>query len=171
MTRHRTDAVARSRAEDKSMTPSRLAASEGTVGDEPGSGQMGTASDGTDKRTRLLVVDDDPRVRAAIGQTVALEADLVIVAAVGDAPGALAWAERSGPAVALVDALLRDEVTGLALVRSLGRVPGCAVVAMSARSGLRQAALDAGAVAFVEKGSDIDAILDAVRAAAPPHHL
>jgi DNA-binding NtrC family response regulator len=64
--------------------------------------------------------------------------------------------------VALVDVLLPDDVTGLALVRSLQR-PGCEVVAMSVRSGLRAAARAAGAVAFVEKGSDIDAILQAVR--------
>jgi len=40
-------------------------------------------------------------------------------------------------------------------------------VAMSVRDGLRDASLAAGAVAFVEKGGDIDAILDAVRAAGP----
>jgi DNA-binding NarL/FixJ family response regulator len=68
--------------------------------------------------------------------------------------------------VALVDILLPDEVTGLALVRSLVQWPGCTVVAMSVRDGLRPAALAAGAAAFVEKGSDIDAVLDAVRAAA-----
>jgi hypothetical protein len=64
------------------------------------------------------VAGDDARVRAAIGQTVALEADLVIVADAADGAAALA----------------------------------------------------AGAVAFAEKAGDIDAVLDAVRAAAPPHH-
>jgi hypothetical protein len=39
---------------------------------------------------------------------------------------------------------------------------------MSVRSGLRHAALAAGAVAFVEKGADIDAVLWAIRYAAQP---
>jgi DNA-binding NtrC family response regulator len=115
---------------------------------------------------RLLVADDDARVRMAIGQTIALEAGLVMVAAVAHAAAALVLAERTGPSVALVDVLIPDEATGLALIRSLGQRPGCAVVAMSVRGGLGQAALAAGAVAFVEK-DDIDAVLDAVRAAAP----
>lgn len=117
---------------------------------------------------RLLVADDDARVRAAIVQTISMEAGLVLVASAADAAAAMVLAERTGPSVTLVDVMLPDEATGLALVRSLARRPGCAVVAMSIRGGLRAAALAAGAAAFVEKG-DIDAVLAAVRAAAPPH--
>jgi DNA-binding NarL/FixJ family response regulator len=117
---------------------------------------------------RVLVADDDARVRGAIGQTIALEADLVLVASAADAPAALAGAERTSPAVALLDVLLPDADSGLALVTSLAQRPGGAVVAMSIRSGLRSAALAAGAVSFVEKGGDIQAVLDALRAAASP---
>lgn len=129
-----------------------------------------TGSQSPPRPVRLLLADDDARVRAAIGQTIALEPGLVIVADAADAPAALALAERTCPSVALVDVRLPDATTGLALVRSLSRRPGCAVVAMSVRGGLRAAALDAGAVAFVEKCGDIDAVLNAVRAAAAPHH-
>jgi DNA-binding NarL/FixJ family response regulator len=115
---------------------------------------------------RVLIVDDDPRVLQAIGSTIALEADMVTVAEAADAKTALAVAEDTKPSVALVDVLLPDDVTGLALVRSLQQRPGCEVVAMSVRSGLRAAARAAGAVAFVEKGGDIDALLQAVRLAA-----
>jgi DNA-binding NarL/FixJ family response regulator len=80
-------------------------------------------------------------------------------------------AGSTDPAVALVDVLLPEEVTGLALVRSLKQRPGCAVVAMSVRGGLRAAALAAGAVAFVEKESDIDALLNTVRTAASTHSV
>jgi two-component system response regulator DesR len=117
---------------------------------------------------RLLVADDDARVRAALGQTIALEAGLVVVASAASAAAALVLAERTGPSVALVDVLLPDEAAGLALVHSLARRPGCAVVAISVRGGLCRAALAAGAVAFAEK-DDIDTVLAAVRAAAPPH--
>ena len=114
----------------------------------------------------VLIVDDDPRVLQAIRSTIALESDMVMVAQAADARTALAAAEDSEPSVALVDVLLPDDVTGLALVRGLAQRSGCAVVAMSVRSGLRAAARAAGAVAFVEKSSDIDALLQAVRLAA-----
>ena len=115
---------------------------------------------------RLLLVDRDVRVRAAIHQTVVLEGDLTIVAEAADAAEALAAAARTDPSVALVDLLLPDTRTGLELVRGLSRRPGCAVVAMSERGGLREAALAAGAFALVDKSGDIDAILDTVRASA-----
>lgn len=112
-------------------------------------------------------MEDDARVRESLAQTIALGADLVVVAEAADAVAALALAERTDPSVALVDVLLADSTTGLALVRSLAQRPGCAVVAMSVRSGLRAAAGAAGSVAFFEKSSDIDALLNALRAAAP----
>jgi DNA-binding NarL/FixJ family response regulator len=126
----------------------------------------GTPAFEPDGPIRVLVVDDDPRVRQAIGNTVALEADMVMVGEAADARTALAVADEADPSVALVDVLLPDDVTGLALVGSLSQRPGCAVVAMSVRSGLNLAARRAGALAFVEKGGDIDALLHAVRSAA-----
>jgi DNA-binding NarL/FixJ family response regulator len=153
-TRHLPDAIDRGPGHSKTMTCPWFPPSVAAEGKPPG--------------IRVLVVDDDVRVRVAIGQTIALEADLIMAADSADAAAALALADRVNPAVALVDVILPDELTGLELVRNLSRRPGCAVVAMSVRNGLRDAALAAGAVAFVEKGSDIDAILAAVRAAAPP---
>jgi two-component system response regulator DesR len=116
---------------------------------------------------RMVLADDDARVRAAIIATVALEADLALVAAAA-APAALALAESTDPTVALVDLMLPDATAGLALVAALSQRPGCAVIAMSVQGGLRQAGLEAGAVAFAEKANGIDAILAAVRAAASP---
>lgn len=125
----------------------------------------------TERPVRVLVVDDDARVRGAIGQTIALETDLVMVAEAADATRALALAEGANPSVALVDVLLPDDSAGLALVARLAQRPGCAVVAMSVRSSFHVAALAAGAVAFVEKCGDIDAVLDALRAAAAPRRV
>jgi DNA-binding NarL/FixJ family response regulator len=149
------------------VSRSRLPPRAHVAGADP---SLGVPSVVSDRPIRLLVVDDDARVRAAIGLMVALEDDLVMVAEAADATAALALATGTDPSVGLVDVLLPDEVTGLALVCSLSRRPGCAVVAMSVRGGLREAALAAGAVAFVEKGGDIDALLGAIRAAAtvPP---
>jgi DNA-binding NtrC family response regulator len=128
----------------------------------------GGRSDGLEVSVRVLVVDDDPRVRAALGQTIALESDLVLLAAVGDHTAALAWAESADPSVALIDVVLSDDTSGLALIRLLAQRPGWAVVAMSLHSGLRGAALAAGAASFVEKSGDIDAVLAAVRRPVSP---
>jgi DNA-binding NtrC family response regulator len=149
--------------ESMALPPLRSGALVASAGSPAGA--AGAISNGSGS-IRVLVVEDDPRVRAAIGQTIALEADLVMVAAVADRGAAMSFAESADPSVALVDVLVPDEVDGLALVRSLSRRADCAVVAMSVRSGLRGAALAAGAVAFVEKGGDIDAVLGALRAAA-----
>jgi DNA-binding NtrC family response regulator len=168
-TRHAADAIDLSLNHTRTMTCPPFPQIAPTTAEARRSSSAGPISESVDGVIRLLAVDDDVRVRAAISQTISLEADLVMAAAAADAAAALALAERTNPTVALVDVLLPDEVTGLALISVLSRRPGCAVVAMSVRNGLRCAALEAGAVAFVEKGSDIDAILDAVRAAAQPH--
>lgn len=114
---------------------------------------------------RILVVDDDPRVRNAIAQTVALEADLIMVAEAPAAVTAPSMAEDMMPSVALVDLALPDSAPGLSLVRTLTPHAGCAVVAMSIPGGLRPHALMAGAALFVEKDGSIDAVLTAVRSA------
>jgi two-component system response regulator DesR len=114
----------------------------------------------------LLVADDDVRVLAALSETIMLEEDLTLVAVAADAGTAHDWVGWGTPAVALVDVYLPDLPTGVELIRALADKPGLAVVAMSVRPSPRGAALAAGAVAFVEKGGDIEAILRTVRAAA-----
>ncbi|MCW2527191.1 MAG: two-component system response regulator [Pseudonocardiales bacterium] len=117
---------------------------------------------------RVLVVDDDARVRAAIRETIALEPDMRVVGESSSAVEAFALAKDIEPSVALVDVLLPDMATGLALVHDLSEIPGCSVVAMSVRSTVRLEALAAGAAYFIEKGYDIDALLHTVRTAARP---
>jgi DNA-binding NtrC family response regulator len=167
-TRHPADVDDHSPRDNACVSCSRLPTGAPVAGEESSLPVIAVTSSEADRPIRLLVVDDDSRVRAAIAQTIALESDLVLVAEAADAAGALTLADHADPLVALVDVLLPDDVTGLALVVSLNRRPACAVVAMSVRGGLRQPAMDAGAVAFVEKGGDIDALLHAVRAAAAP---
>ncbi len=135
-------------------------------GDDPACADSSPPPESAGHPIRLLLVDRDVRVRAAIQQTIILESDLTIVAEAADAAEALAMAGRTRPSVALVDLLLPDTGTGLDLVRGLSRRHGCAVVAMSERGGLREASLAAGAFALVDKSGDIDAILDTVRACA-----
>lgn len=123
--------------------------------------------DGRGEPIRVLVVDDDARVRTGLAEALASEADLSVVATADTAATALAYAESTRPSLALVDLLLPDAGAGLSLVGNLSRRPDCGVVAISVRSELRPAALASGALAFVEKG-DVDAVLVALRAAAAP---
>jgi len=168
-THHPADVEDRIRGHTALVSSSRFTWGAPVAGEEPSLGNEPPILHRSGMPIRLLVVENDVRVRAAIVQTIALEPDLVMVAEAGDATTALVLAGNADPAVALVDVLLPDDVTGLALVRALSQRPGCAVVAMSVRGGLRAAALAAGAVAFVEKERDIDGLLNTVRAAAPTH--
>ena len=74
------------------MTCLRFPAGAPVAADDAASGNTGVGlhTDPTEP-IRLLVADDDARVRAAIGQTISLEAGLVVVAAAADAAAALAW--------------------------------------------------------------------------------
>ena len=170
-TRHPDDAFSTVLAHNRHVTYSHRPASQpGAPSEELGDGRAEPVPGGQGRHIRLLVVDDDPRVRAAIAQTVSGEDDLTLVAECSDAFGAVALAATCFATVALVDLLLPDQRNGLDLVRSLAATSGCAVVAMSVRGGLRRDALAAGAVAFVEKGDDVEAVLAAVRSAASPSH-
>lgn len=80
----------------------------------------------------------------------------------GDATQAVRLAARLVPDVVLLDLMLPEAEAGLALLRHLCS-RGLAVVALSARGGLRSRALHAGAAAFLEKGGDPAAIVTALR--------
>ena len=117
-------------------------------------------------RIRVLVVDDDTRVRAGLRALIATDPGLELVGEASGAAAALTFAAAdAGLFVALVDVVVHPDGSGLALVQMLSQTPGCRVVAMSVRGGFRAAARAAGAVQFVEKGDDAAHVLSAIRAA------
>lgn len=110
----------------------------------------------------VLVVDDDPRVRAALSALVEGCPQLRLVGAVGSADAALAALAADGsPALALVDLMLPDERAGTELLTRLAAL-GVVPIALSVRGGLRDTALAAGAVEFLEKGGAPDEVLAAL---------
>lgn len=113
-----------------------------------------------DERIRVLIADDDARVRQALRALLEPEADLTLVGEAGTADETLAQARALQPGVILLDLLLPDRGTVLTLLPTLAAWP---VVAISVRGGLRDVALRAGAVAFVEKGAAPEAMLAAIR--------
>jgi DNA-binding NarL/FixJ family response regulator len=102
---------------------------------------------------RVLVLDDDPRVRAALCRLLEVT------------PGVRVVPLGSAADVALVDVDLPDRASARARVRALaGGVP---VVALGPDGAARDAALAAGAAAFVAKDGAASALLPALLAALP----
>jgi DNA-binding NarL/FixJ family response regulator len=111
---------------------------------------------------RVLVVDDDPRVRRALHDLIEASGGMQVVATVGDARQAFEADELTSPAVALVDVLLPDQADGIDVVRELA-LRGRRVVATSVSASVRNDALAAGALRFVEKSPDDQRLLSALR--------
>jgi DNA-binding NarL/FixJ family response regulator len=120
---------------------------------------------------RLLLVDDDNRVRAALVALLASVREIEVVGSCADAAEARSLVAVVQPDLVLLDVLLPTAREGLELLRAL-RAEGIPAVAMSISGGLRDAALSAGAVAFLEKEGSPEALiavlLEAVRCGNPP---
>jgi len=113
---------------------------------------------------RVMIVEDDHRVRTALRRFLSATAGFEVVGAAASAPAALRMARELIPAVALVDVFLPDDRDGLGLLRALTelRIPA---VAISIQGGLRVATLAAGASQFLAKDSSPELLLVALRAA------
>ena len=111
---------------------------------------------------RVLVVDDDARVRSALRDLIDASGGMHVIATAGDASNALRADGSAGSAVALVDVLLPNRADGLGVVRELA-LRGRPVVATSVSAAVRNDALAAGARCFVEKAPDPHQLLTALR--------
>jgi DNA-binding NarL/FixJ family response regulator len=111
---------------------------------------------------RVLVVDDDARVRRALRDLIDASGGMQVVATAGGVSEALEADDLTSPAVALVDVLLPERADGIDVVREL-TLRGRPVVATSVSASVRNAALAAGALRFLEKSSDHQRLLSALR--------
>ena len=111
---------------------------------------------------RILVVDDDARVRRALCALIRSAPGLSVVAEASSGPATLRADEELDPDVVLLDVLLPSLREGLEVLAALV-ARGRAVVALSIREELRATALDAGAAAFVEKYAGPDTLLQVLR--------
>jgi DNA-binding NarL/FixJ family response regulator len=117
---------------------------------------------------RVLVCDDVEAFRALMRYTLQEDPGIEVVGEAADGMAAIGAAERLQPDVVLLDLTMPvlDGIDAIAAV--LARAPGTRVVALSGWGAERMAdaALEQGAVAYVEKSDDVQAIRAAVRAAA-----
>lgn len=120
-----------------------------------------------DEDIRVLIADDDRRVRAALSSLLTGATGFDVVGAAATAFGALTLAREQRPHVALVDMLLPEASDGLGLVRALTGELGIPALAMSIDGGVRGHALAAGAVAFYDKDEGAERLVAALRSFSP----
>jgi DNA-binding NarL/FixJ family response regulator len=116
-------------------------------------------------KLRVLIVDDDARVRRALRGLIACSADLTVVGEAGSTRSAKRLDLELLPDVVVLDLLLPQPPEGMQVLREL-RGRDRPVVAISGMGELGPQAMVAGAHAFLEKhGRDVDDLLDMIRAA------
>ena len=110
---------------------------------------------------RVLIVDDDRRVRQSLAGLISLRERLTVVGTAGTPERALELAGVEAPDAVVIDLRLPEVEDGIDLLGELLRTnPGICVVAMSVSPDVREIALAAGARAFVSKSDDSEAIGD-----------
>jgi DNA-binding NarL/FixJ family response regulator len=112
---------------------------------------------------RILLADDQPRVRQALRLLLEQEQWASVVGEAAEAQSLLAQVEEVQPDLVLLDwSLHRSENPDL--LPALRRCcPGLAVVVLSGQPEAEQEALDAGADAFVSKADPPEQLLAAIR--------
>ena len=121
--------------------------------------------DDRDRPVKVLIAENDPRVRAALRSFLSASPGLAVVADAADAATALETAREQAPDVALVDVLLPTAQDGLGLVRALTAELNIPAVAISIHGWVRASALAAGAHRFLDKDSAPELLVVALHAA------
>jgi DNA-binding NarL/FixJ family response regulator len=116
---------------------------------------------------RVLLVEDNDVYRSSLELLLGLQTGLEVVGSIGSGAEAAGAARLLAPDVVVMDYRLPG-LDGAAATRAVIEASGAAVVCLTAEATVdeRGAVLDAGAVGLVEKGGTVDALADAIRAAA-----
>jgi CheY-like chemotaxis protein len=111
-------------------------------------------------KMRVLLADDQAPVRSALGLLLAQERDIDVVAEADESNSLLHRVEQVHPDLVLLDWELPGATPSL-LSALRARCPSLKVIALSGRPDARQAALRAGADAFVSKMDPAEYLLAA----------
>jgi DNA-binding NarL/FixJ family response regulator len=112
---------------------------------------------------RILLADDQPRVRRALRLLLEQEPWASVMGEAGEVESLLAQAEASRPDLVLLDWGLQGSESLDLLPTLRSRCPGLAIVVISGRLGAEQDAVEAGADAFVSKADPPEQLLAAIR--------
>lgn len=131
------------------------------------------------RQIRILLADDQSKVRSALRLLVEQEPGLIIVGEATEAENLLAQVEATQPDLVLLDwelpGLQTDDPSTdsgqgrLSTLRTL--CPGLKVIALSGQPEARRAALAAGADAFVSKGDPPEQLLATIGDCWPRHRI
>ena len=112
-----------------------------------------------DKIMRVLIADDEPRVRSALRLLLRYYPGVAVAGEADNVERTLELVARHRPSLLLLDWGLSG-LNGAALLERLRAArPGLAVIVLSGRPEARRAALAAGADAFVSKGDPPERLL------------
>ncbi len=119
---------------------------------------------------RVLLVDDDERVRRGWQMRLALEPDIVVVGTAGDMETAVTTAAATHPHVILLDIKLPDTdgLSGIAALQQATAQAAILIVTVYDSATNRQQALLAGADAFISKQTNFDQLLALIRSLSTP---
>lgn len=118
-----------------------------------------------DSPIRLLLVDDEARVRRGLRMCMAGEPDFDVIGEAGEGEGAVALASELHPDVVVLD-LRMHGVDGLEATRELALAePSARVVILTLQddAGTRREAFASGASAFVGKQEGIPRLFEVIR--------
>jgi DNA-binding NarL/FixJ family response regulator len=118
----------------------------------------------------VLLVDDEPRLRAQLGAVLA-DYGVAVLGEAGTGEEGIELARRLRPDVVLMD-LRMPELDGIAATRRLAEVlPSAAVIVLSAYEdpALRREARQAGAAAYLVKGCRTSVLVEEIAKAAGGH--
>jgi len=116
-------------------------------------------------KTRVLLVDDHPILRAGLGKLINQEADMMICGEAEDGPTAFDLAGTLTPDIAVVDVSLKGS-NGIELIKNLkARYPELPtlVLSMHDESLYAERALRAGSKGYIMKEEAIEQVLVAIR--------
>jgi two-component system, NarL family, response regulator NreC len=114
---------------------------------------------------RVLLADDHAVLRAGLRVLIEGEADMQVVAEAADGDAAVLQAVASQPDVALVDLSMPGSAGVDAVGRITSRAPGIRVIVLTMHDhpAFAEAALAAGAAAYVVKDVDAEELFKAIR--------
>jgi DNA-binding NarL/FixJ family response regulator len=116
-------------------------------------------------KTKVLLVDDHPILRAGLGKLINQEADMMICGEAEDGPTAFDLAGTLNPDIAVIDISLKAS-NGIELVKNLkARYPDLPtlVLSMHDESLYAERALRAGSLGYIMKEEAIEQVLVAIR--------
>lgn len=122
----------------------------------------------SEETTGVLICDDVDLMRAFLREAVGMRPTLHVAGEARDGDEAVAEARRVQPNVILLDLSMPGR-TGLSALPEIHQVaPGAQIIVLSGfvTSTIVEDVLALGAQRFIEKGTNIDAILDAIEAVA-----